>query len=97
MSEIRIERTHQLGLARAREMAVRWQDQAMEKYGMRCRYEAGEEQDCLHMERSGASGELVISAKHLSVRLELGFLMSAYAGMIESQMQKNLDELLGTA
>ena len=96
MSEIRIERTHRLGLTRAREIAALWQDQAQSKYGMRCRYEAGDEEDRLHMERSGATGEMVVTAEHLSVRLELGFLMSAYAGMIESQIQQNLDELLGT-
>ncbi|MEY2772161.1 MAG: hypothetical protein RIQ38_2580 [Pseudomonadota bacterium] len=95
MTDIHIERPHQLGLARARELAQQWQLEAKDEYGMTCRHEPGETEDQIHFERMGVKGLMKVSAEHFCVDIHLGFLLGAYAQMIEQQIQRNLDRMVG--
>lgn len=101
MAEIFIQRDHTMGLEKARAVAAQWQKEAEEDWGMDCTYvanetnEKGEVQDRLNFERAGASGHLCVTATHLSMRLELGFLMASFKDKIEEKISSNLDKLLG--
>ncbi|MFN6994253.1 MAG: polyhydroxyalkanoic acid system family protein [Aquincola tertiaricarbonis] len=97
MAQLAVHRTHTLGLAQARERAKEWVAQAERDYGLRCDYQAGEAQDRVLFRRSGVSGELHVSADRFDLQAQLGFLLSAYQGRIESQIEANLDRLLGPA
>ena len=97
MPDLNIERTHSLGLARARDIAERWREQAEAEWGMACECEPGEAEDVMRMARSGVSGSLTVSATRFDLQLKLGFLLGAYADKIEQKIRQNLDELLGPA
>ena len=100
MAEIFIQRTHTLGLEKARAIAAQWQKESESDWGMDCTYVAnqtndqGEVQDLLNFERAGASGHLCVTATQLTMKLELGFLMASFKDKIEEKIISNLEKLL---
>lgn len=94
MPDIHIERTHDLGLAPARDIARQWADQARERFDMQCTYEEGAADDCLAFTRSGVSGTLRIDARAFTLDARLGFLLGAFKDRIEEEIGRNLDALL---
>ena len=99
MSDIHIERQHQLGLPRARRVATEWMAQARERWGLQFEHEEAEDEspaatDEIRFSGMGAEGTVQVSASRFSVSLALGGLMSALAPMIEDKMTRNLDEFL---
>ena len=94
MPDIHIHRDHTLGLARAREIAWQWAEEAEKKFEMECTVLEGEDSDTVEFKRSGVTGELVVAADHFELQAKLGFLMGAFAGTIQSEIEKNLDALL---
>ena len=101
MSEILIQRTHTLGMEKARAISAKWQQEAVDDWGMDCTYVAnqindqGETLDRLNFERAGASGYLEVTASQLTMKLELGFLMASFKDKIEEKITSNLEKLLG--
>lgn len=96
MPDIKIHRDHSLGLARAREVAWQWAEQAESKFDMECTVIEGETSDTVEFTRSGVSGRLIVAADHFDLEAKLGFLLGAFAKTIESEITKNLDALLAT-
>ena len=94
MAEIRIVREHALGLERARKLAWRWAEEAEKKLDMECTYEEGERHDTVRFQRPGAHGELEVGADKFRLHARLGLLLGVFRGKIESEIVKNLDELL---
>jgi putative polyhydroxyalkanoate system protein len=94
MADIHIERDHQLGMAGARKLAWRWAEQAESEFDMSCTYEEGDECDEVQFTRSGVSGTLKVSAERFELDARLGFLLGAFKDRIESEIVKNLDDLL---
>ena len=94
MADIHIERDHQLGMGGARKLAWRWAEQAENDFDMSCTYEEGEDCDEVQFTRSGVSGTLKVSAEKFELDARLGFLLGAFKDRIESEIVKNLDELL---
>ena len=94
MSEIHIHRHHHLGLAAARKIAFRWAEQAEEEFGMECTYAEGEDGDEVCFSRSGVQGTLAVTADDFELQAKLGFLLGAFKDRIESEIIRNLDELL---
>lgn len=94
MADIHIERDHQLGMGGARKLAWRWAEQAENDFDMSCTYEEGEACDEVQFTRSGVSGTLRVSAEKFELDARLGFLLGAFKERIESEIVKNLDELL---
>lgn len=94
MPDIRIHREHQLGLAKARRIALKWAEQVEEKFDMDCTLLEGEYSDTLEFTRSGVSGTLVVAADHFDLHAKLGFLLGAFSKTIEGEILKNLDQLL---
>jgi putative polyhydroxyalkanoate system protein len=95
MPELKIERTHTLGLVGARTVAERWREQAQQEWGMACESEPGETVDRMRFARSGVSGTLTVSQDRFDLQIQLGFLLGAYSGKIEEKINANLDALLG--
>lgn len=94
MAEIRIHRTHQLGLAKAREVAWTWAEKLEQKFDMECTVHEGEDSDTVSFTRSGVDGELTVAADHFEVVAQLGFLMGAFKDTIAAEIDKQFDELL---
>jgi putative polyhydroxyalkanoate system protein len=92
--DIHIERAHQLGLPKARELAFRWAETAEEKLAMECTYEEGKTEDLVSFTRSGVNGELRVTKDSFELQARLGFLLGAFKDRIEAEITKNLDQLL---
>lgn len=94
MHDIIISRDHHLGLAAARKLAFRWAEIAEEKLGMACTYEEGKTADLVSFKRAGAHGELKVTKDRFDLHAKLGLLLGAFRERIESEIVRNLDELL---
>lgn len=94
MPDIHIERAHALGLPRARQLAFRWAEAAEQKFDMECTYEEGKASDLVTFTRSGVNGELKVTASTFELHARLGFLLGAFKDRIETEIVKNLDDLL---
>jgi putative polyhydroxyalkanoate system protein len=97
MPDIRIHREHSLGLAKARKVAWDWAEQVEKDFDMECTVLEGEYSDTVEFTRSGVSGTLVVAADHFDLNAKLGFLLGAFAHKIQSEIESNLDTLLGKA
>ena len=94
MPDIHIHRDHQLGLTRARKIALQWATDAEAKFDMACTILEGEASDTVEFTRSGVKGELIVAADHFDLVAKLGFLLGAFSHTIEAEIEKNLDALL---
>lgn len=94
MPEIHITRQHHLGLAEARKLAFRWAEVAERKLDMECTYEEGKTSDLVSFTRSGVNGELKVTKDKFVLDARLGFLLGAFKHRIETEIVKNLDQLL---
>jgi len=94
VAELHILREHSLGLHAARKLAFNWAEQVEKEFGMTCTYEEGVLQDEVCFNRAGVDGTLVVTHNRFELRAKLGFLVGAFKARIESEIVKNLDELL---
>ena len=94
MPDIHIQRDHSLGLPEARKLAFRWAELAEEKFDMACSYEEGKTSDLVSFRRSGVNGELKVTGDTFELDARLGFLLGVFKDRIETEIVKNLDELL---
>jgi putative polyhydroxyalkanoate system protein len=97
MADIRIHRTHALGLPKARKVAWAWAEEVEKKFDLACTVIEGDTSDTVEFTRAGVNGRLVVAADHFDLDAKLGFLLGAFAKTIESEIEKNLDTLLGKA
>ena len=94
MPDIHIQRDHSLGLPEARKLAFRWAQLAEQKFDMACSYEEGKTSDLVSFNRSGVNGELKVTGDMFELDARLGFLLGVFKDRIETEIVKNLDELL---
>lgn len=97
MADLHIVREHALGLAQARKIAFQWAEHVEQEFGMSCTYEQGHGTDEVCFTRSGVNGTLTVSKDRFELIARLGFLVGAFKGRIESEIIKNLDDLLTPA
>jgi putative polyhydroxyalkanoate system protein len=97
MAEIRIHRSHRLGLAKARKTAWRWAEWAEEKFGMECTVTEGEANDVVEFRRAGVEGRLVVDAHSFELTAQLGLLLGAFRSRIEQEIEDNVDAVLASA
>lgn len=94
MTDLHILREHTLGMAKARKIAFKWAEHVEEEFGMTCTYEEGKTVDEVCFKRSGVHGTLSVTKEKFELNAKLGFLVGAFKGTIESEIVKNLDDLL---
>ena len=94
MAEIRIERPHQLGLAKARKVAWRWAEDVEKRFDMECTVIEGKTGDTVEFTRPGVTGRLRVAADRFDLEAQLGFLLGAFSKRIETEIEQNLDALL---
>lgn len=94
MPDIHIQRDHTLGLPEARKLAFRWAELAQQKFDMACSYEEGKTADLVSFSRSGVNGELKVTGDMFELDARLGFLLGVFKDRIESEIVRNLDQLL---
>ncbi len=94
MPDIHIHRTHALGLAKARRVALQWAEDVEKNFDMECTILEGETSDTVEFTRAGVRGELIVAADHFALDAKLGFLLGAFSKTIEAEIEKNLDALL---
>ncbi len=94
MSHIHIHREHHLGMPRARKIAFKWAEEAEQQFGMVCTYEEGDDEDEVCFTRSGVTGTLKVNKAAFELDAKLGFLLGTFSKKIESEIIRNLDELL---
>lgn len=95
MAQIRLHRDHALGLAKARKLAWQWAEQVEKDFDMECTVVEGKDQDVVEFTRAGVNGRLIVAADHFDLDAKLGLLLGAFSKTIESQIERNLDALLG--
>ncbi|MDH6592379.1 putative polyhydroxyalkanoate system protein [Variovorax sp. TBS-050B] len=95
MPDIHIERNHDLGIARARQVARRWLRQVEQDYGLAFTYTEGETQDVAQFSRAGIDGKVEVTADRLRLEATLGFLFASFGAQIEQKISGKLDALLG--
>ena len=94
MADLHILRQHTLGLRAARKIAVEWAEHAEKEFGMSCTYEEGKTMDEVCFTRSGVDGTLSVTRDKFELNAKLGFLVGAFKTRIESEIVKNLDDLI---
>ena len=94
MPDIHILRDHDMGLAKARKVALQWAEDAERKFEMECTILEGETSDKVEFTRSGVKGTLLVEAHRFTLDAKLGFLLGAFSKTIEAEIEKNLDGLL---
>ncbi len=94
MSDIHITRDHELGLAKARKVALQWAEDAEKNFDMECTIVEGETSDTVAFTRAGVKGELIVTGDQFELEAKLGFLLGAFSKTIEAEIEKNLDALL---
>lgn len=94
MPDIHIHRKHQLGLAKAREIAWQWAEEVEQKFDMECTVLEGETSDTVQFKRIGVNGSLIVGHDMFELEAKLGFLLGAFSKTIESEIERNLDQLL---
>ena len=97
MADIHIHRSHGLGLAKARKTAWKWAETVEEKFGMECTVIEGKDSDVVEFTRAGVDGKLLVTGDAFELDAKLGFLLGAFRGKIETEIEGYLDELLVSA
>ncbi len=94
MSNIHIHHEHELGLKKARKVAIDWMALAEKKLSLTCEYEEGKTFDIVRFERSGVTGTLHVRRDEFEIQAKLGFLLSAFKDSIESEIVQTLESRL---
>ncbi len=97
MSDITYQRSHTLGLEKARELAQEWVAGAAGKLGLSCDYQEGAEQDTVTFERMGVKGAMKVSGTEFDLQVKLGMMMAALKPMIEAEVSKSLGRIIEKA
>ena len=97
MSDINIRREHQLGLAKARKLALSWTRSVEQKFGLQSFLVKGKTRDILKFSRAGLDGQIVIAADHFELTATLGLMFGMFKRTIEAEVEKNLDAFLEEA
>lgn len=90
MSEIRIERCHQLGRAEAQRRVTEIEPKLRERFGVRLEWDGDQAQ----LKGSGVSGSVAVSDAQLAIDIKLGLLLRPMAGKIRESLERQIDRAL---
>lgn len=88
MPSIDIRHPHSLTPSKARKAVEQVAEKLAERFGI----EYAWDDDTLNFNRSGVDGRISLEPKQLHVSAQLGFLLSALKGPIESEIRRVLKE-----
>ena len=94
MADLNLRREHNLGLARARKVALKWAEHVEKKLEMECTLVEGDDEDVLEFTRAGVDGRMTVAATFFDLEARLGFLLKPFVGTIEAEVRKQLEEAL---
>ncbi len=94
MSDVTYQRSHTLGLDKARELAKEWVGSAAGQLGLKCDYQEGAEQDTVSFERMGVKGTMLVSGTDFDLNIKLGMMMAPLKSMIEAEVSKSLGRII---
>ena len=90
MTDIRIERRHNLTPEELQALAKRMAEKLQQKLGGACQQQDGR----LDYQGNGVSAKVLLEPQQVKVTVQLGLLMSAFAGSIEREINQTLDKHL---
>jgi putative polyhydroxyalkanoate system protein len=90
MSQISVERKHNLGREVAKQKAELLVERLVSKYDVKAQWQG----DTVEVKRSGANGVISIDDDTIRVDLKLGMMLSMMSGTIESEIERVLDKAL---
>lgn len=93
MSTIDINRHHSLDHDHARQAAESLAQDLSKQFDVDYQWEG----DTLRFKRSGVKGHLNVTPEELQVHLELGLMLRPFKSRFESEIQSQLDKLVGGA
>ena len=91
MSKIDIRHKHGKSHKAAKAAVDKTASAIAKKFGIHSEWEG----DTLHFHRSGVKGAIKVNKTELHITAELGFLLGALKPMIETEIERQLDENLG--
>jgi len=92
VSTIKMERSHSLGVAKAKKAVDRVAQHIIERFQV----EAHWNKHTLEFSRTGVHGEIAVTADHVSVRAQISFLLLPIKGAIEQEIRRYLDQEFGS-
>jgi putative polyhydroxyalkanoate system protein len=87
MPSIDIRREHAKSLSDARQAVERVAQRIAERFDVEYAWEG----DTLHFQRMGVDGHIALSPGEVHVRVNLGFLLMALRGPVESEIHQQID------
>lgn len=87
---MRIRRSHNLGVAEARNRADRVAADLQQQFSLKSRWEG----NALHVKGNGVSGQLQVDDTHFELNVKLGFALKLMEGPIRSVIERTIDEEL---
>lgn len=93
MADISIVQEHVLTPDQARAAAHKVAERMAAEYGLDCRWDG----DVLRFERGGVQGSLTLELRRAAMRIELGFMLGAFAPVIEARVAENMRKVFGPA
>lgn len=91
MPSIHIHAEHHLGLATARQRIEHFAEQLKDRLGVSYNWSGNE----LHIDRTGASGTVLVEENAVTIDVKLGMMLTAFKGEIERQLNGFLLQNLG--
>lgn len=91
MSEIKIQRSHQLGQTEAQKRVTSMEAKLKDKYGVKLDWK-GNHAD---VKGSGVSGTISVLDQEVAVQLKLGLLLKPMSGKIREALETQIDKALG--
>lgn len=93
MSDIRINRPHQLGLDRARQAVTVLADDLSSHYGVHYHWQNNH----LLFKHQGVEGRMQVDDRQVDLQVKLGFLMKPWRGKLETEIRHRLERMLSEA
>lgn len=89
MSDVHARKEHNLSLDEAKQTAQKLAEQLEKEFQLQSTWQG----NTLNFTRSGVKGKLDVTDKDVSIDISLGFMLKAFKGKIQSEIDKNLDKM----
>lgn len=90
MTQINVERKHNLGRDAARQKAEVVVQKLIDRYDVQATWQG----DTVAVKRSGAQGTVQIDDEAIRIDLKLGMMLAMMSGTIQNEIEKALDKAL---